>query len=709
MTRLKIRVKALQKWRAQNSLSKWTISFSLFLVLFAYLPTLQSDYVTQDQWRAFRYSTQAQTATDRAKACTNMLPQFYLLTGRPLVWMTECIEHAAVARISDFRLLRPIVLFIVIITVLYLGTILAPLVGGNAMGMFAATAFVMAPAYAFMYFQSMPAAMVLISVVLAVGSFNRLQNALHQAEQGHFAKVKFRDLWAPFFLFILGCLIYPAWAFLVVPLIWIAFGSDSKTPWRLKTKHLFMMLIFYLFAALFYYILVKITVAILLAHTGYVPHLGQYEVKLQMDTSMLWNRLIEVAKYFYEMPPLNFAVPRGILPTLLGLFSANIAWSAYKNKEVKLPTAVALSFVLFVFGCIVLIASISPWLFSRMDSLSTRHLLPWYLFFCAASIGLLTVVGKSLPGRVSQWTPVFALVAYIAPVAAVQNRLSFLEVTVSEIEIENMRLRLDDWLDHRGYLNNRHLLVVRPIMERPAFVERLLKGTGSTGENTVFSSAKNPVSIPWMINALLRERTDHPVGTSIPIVDCEFDQVCANNVPSNDAKVVLSITNGDIPFISAEDPFIINNSLLTSRPVYPSVLHKPSLRIIASSQLGDYGPQGLLSAMQPGWHAARNPIYPQSIFVDFSEPRSFDLIELLPQDGYFTRAPKEIRIRTSTDNKLWSTVTVLSLPCRENPGAPEGWRKVQLNNPVNARFLEVGIFSNCGDPDLLTLRGLRIK
>lgn len=703
---LKTSTKRLQKWKAQDSLSRWAITISLLLLLVAYLPTLQSDYVTQDQWRAFRYSTQAQTAYDRAKACTKMLPQFYVLTGRPLVWITECVEHAAVTKISDFRRLRPIILLIVFITALYLGNILAPLVGGNAIGTLAATAFLVAPAYSFMYFQSMPAAMVLISVILAASSFNFLRTALCQSDTNR--RSKFRLFVTSFFIFILSCLIYPAWAFLVISLTWLAFGFDTKTPWALRTKHLFVTLLFYFLAVIFYYLLVKITVAILLARTGYVPHLGPYEVELQLDPDIIWKRISEAARYFYEMPPLNFAAPKGLFPLVLGLFSLNMGWSAYKNKDAKISTAIAISILLFMLGCIILLAAISPWLFSRMDSISTRHLLPWYLFFCAASIGLIASAAKMISSRIYESGPIIILVAYIVPALAEQNKLSFLEVAVSQIEIENMRLRLDEWLTHRGYLTNRYLLVIRPTKERPAFVEQLLSGAANIGENAVLSSAKNPVSIPWMVNALLREKHDHPIGNSIPLVDCGFDPICADSV-SVSGGVAIATTDGNAPIKSAVDPFIINNSILTSKPVYPAIEREALPTIKASSQMGELGAQGLLSAMQPGWHATRSPSYPQRVTIDFNGFRSLQRIGFLPQEGFIARAPKNIRVQTSSDGKSWSTATTFEMNCAATMGASAGWQTVKLSKPITARFLAVDIFSNCGDSYLLTLRGIKIE
>src|SRR5262249_30608712 len=150
-----------------------------------YLPTLYSDYATQDQWRAFRYSTAAQTAVYRGNACAEMIFPFYVQTGRPLVWPSECIEHAFAARISDFVFLRPIALLLVLATVVVLGRVLAPALGGLALGVVAATALVTSPSYSFMYLQGLPAAMVLLCVILAALSFGYFsqRNALSKASQ----------------------------------------------------------------------------------------------------------------------------------------------------------------------------------------------------------------------------------------------------------------------------------------------------------------------------------------------------------------------------------------------------------------------------------------------------------------------------------------------------------------------------------------------
>jgi hypothetical protein len=682
---------------------------SLLLVFLAYLPTLQFDYVTQDQWRAFRYSTQEQTAYDRAKACAGTTWKFYVQTGRPLVWIAECVEHATVAKISDFIYMRPIVLSIALLTAMYLGVALAPITGNLSMGILAASAFLMAPGYSFMYLQGMSAGMVLVAIILAAASFSLLRKRFDQNVVAQDFKIT--KLWIPFFLFVSSCLIYPAWAFLVVPLAWMAFSIDDKSSWINRLKQFFLTLLFYFVAAVFYYIFVKIT-SLMVTLTGYSPDLGGYTVAVQLSPGIIWGRILEAGNYFYAMPLLNFNTPHGLPVVVLGLFSANTAWCAYKNKSMNLLSAIAFSGLMFILGCFILLASISPWLFSRMDSLGGRHLIPWYLFFCASSVGLTFSVVKNLSPKIRRMAPVFMLIVFVVPVAIVQNKLSFLEAVVSEIEIQNMRSTLGKWLEDKGYLNNRYLLVTLPVKERPAFVEELFQGTAAIGENAVLSSSKNPISISWMINALLREREDHPLGKSIEIVDCSFDQNCVTNTLMYSDKVALGITYGDVPIKSIENPFEINNSILTSKPVYPTIellaIERPVLPdITASSQLENYGPQGLLAQISPGWHSERNPKYPQSITVDFHEQREIQLLGLLPQEEKTDRAPKVISIEVANDGELWEPVAGSDNACISN--AAEGWHDISFAKPVKTRYLKISIFSNCGDPSLLTLKGLKIK
>ena len=128
--------------------------------------------------------------------------------------------------------------------------------------------------------------------------------------------------------------------------------------------------------------------------------------------------------------------------------------------------------------------------------------------------------------------------------------------------------------------------------------------------------------------------------------------------------------------------------------------------LTASSKTGDYGPQGLFDSVQPGWHSVQPPKYPESLTVDFQAPREVKFIGFLQQDGQPARAPKALRIESSSDRKTWIAVGGSENACA--PNKPDGWVNVDLAKPVTAQHLRIVIFSNCGDAQLLTLRGLRV-
>lgn len=128
--------------------------------------------------------------------------------------------------------------------------------------------------------------------------------------------------------------------------------------------------------------------------------------------------------------------------------------------------------------------------------------------------------------------------------------------------------------------------------------------------------------------------------------------------------------------------------------------------VTASSQLQDYGPQGLFEAVQPGWHSATPPTYPESLMVDFMTPQKVKFIGLLQQDGLPARAPKSLRIEASSDGKTWTEVGGSDDACV--PNKPDGWVKIDLAKPITTQYMKIVIFSNCGDTPLLTLRGLRV-
>lgn len=128
--------------------------------------------------------------------------------------------------------------------------------------------------------------------------------------------------------------------------------------------------------------------------------------------------------------------------------------------------------------------------------------------------------------------------------------------------------------------------------------------------------------------------------------------------------------------------------------------------IHSSSTLGEYGPRGLLNAVNPGWHASSPVVYPQNLTLDFNQPRVIQKISFLPQNGLPNRAPKSIRIEASIDGMQWNNIASEDLNCSNEP---DQWNSVKTTTHVKVRYLRINILSNCGDSSLLTLRGLRVE
>ena len=76
----------------------------LFFV-FGYFPLIFFEYIPQDQLRIFNYSGEL-TGIERFFQCSKNTMGGMFLTGRPLVWISECIEHALVDEIFQIKYFR---------------------------------------------------------------------------------------------------------------------------------------------------------------------------------------------------------------------------------------------------------------------------------------------------------------------------------------------------------------------------------------------------------------------------------------------------------------------------------------------------------------------------------------------------------------------------------------------------------------------------
>jgi hypothetical protein len=691
-----------KEWGACNPVSKGVVAAVIVLLLIAYLPTLQYDYLPTDQWRAFRYSMEGEPPLQRGILCSQLVWPFYLQTGRPFVWFGECVEHAMVSRITDFKYLRPIMFGVVLLTVLYLGTVFAPLLGGFPMGVAAAAAFVMAPGYSFMYLQGMLAIMVLGSVILSALSF-----MLYRHGNGHPEWPASKRLLVSGLLFIGACLIYPTYAFIVIALILLELGLGPAPLLMTRVRLAVQTLLFYCGASLVYYAIVHASVFLLRTYTGSLPDVGPYEVEIQKSAFVFYEKVAEAAQYFWHMPLFNFDMPPGVAVVLLATFAGAAARNTLPRSRKALFILSATAVLMGVVSALLLLAAISPWLFSKMGYLVTRHIVPWNLFFCGSTVGLIGLLCSYFPTAI-KWAPIATLMVFVLPLSSVHYRLSLLEVMVTNVEIDAMRSHLSNWVQNKGWLDKNYLLVVLPLKARPSFAEHIISYSRYGNDNAMLATShdrQDPSFVPWMFHAIFREFSERP---KINLVNCGFDQLCANAALQHEGTVVLGYTDGLTEIRSPVEPFVINLSLLTSQPTTPTISRiSKAPTVKASSTLGNFGPYGLFTAMQPGWHAEQRPQYPQTLNIDLAEAKTFRKLLLLPQDGLPSRMPGSLEISIKSGDGDWLQVGRSEDLC--NATREEGWYNITLGRAQNAQFVRLTIFRNCGDPELLTLRGLRFE
>ena len=130
-------------------------------------------------------------------------------------------------------------------------------------------------------------------------------------------------------------------------------------------------------------------------------------------------------------------------------------------------------------------------------------------------------------------------------------------------------------------------------------------------------------------------------------------------------------------------------------------------QITASSTHQNFGPEGLFEVKKPGWHAATPVVFPQELSFEFVSPVVFRRLALLYQERHPERAPRGYLVEVSADGNLWTLAEVVDDACSAN--TPDGWNETELPNQTRARFMRLVITSNCGDPGLLTLLGVRLN
>ncbi len=145
----------------------------------------------------------------------------------------------------------------------------------------------------------------------------------------------------------------------------------------------------------------------------------------------------------------------------------------------------------------------------------------------------------------------------------------------------------------------------------------------------------------------------------------------------------------------------------TGAPVVKRVPQRGSAPRVTASSQQQLGPEGLLASVAPGWQSQSPPDYPEWIIVDFQASREIASLGLLPEEDHVDRAPKVIRLEFSDDAKKWTPMPAAERPCALDPKS--NWSILKLPAVRKSRYVKIYILDNCGDPAMVTIRGLRFE
>lgn len=547
--------------RVPTASQAWLLLIVVILVCLGFFPTLVHDYVPQDQWRAFRYSLADDGVVARARACTNMIPSFYLLTGRPLVWIGECLEHAWVARIHDFAALRPVVLLMVVGTVFALGRVLSRVMGSFAAGVTVAAVAVLTPGYSFMYFQGLTGGPVVLSLLFATVSFSFLMQADDGLGRKAMRRVSARTASSLLF-FLLACFIYPAFAFVWAPLALAYLGFDQSLSVDARMKRCLRTVLFYGMGSVLYYVFIKAAIALFLGDRGTAP--AQYVFSVTSEAGLVFTKLKELFLFFYQSTTVaNFFSWPGYVKVALLLAPAFFVARRAGRAPVSSSGGYRVPVLYVVVIPFVMVLGAAPWLLSHFAGITHRHTMTLQLLL-VFSIGFLV---RGLSGGIfsnagaRQVTEFILLVALLVPAAFQQIRLSMTEVMQSDTEIRYMRSALRQLIASGEFSQLQQYHVIRP----DPGMDYVGWSRSGKAEVSQPATSANPEHISQMVTALLRELLPNEALRSLKIVDCRLNAECVRALARPGVLVLSQSAANEEPQL-LERSFVLDYRLIQVRP-----------------------------------------------------------------------------------------------------------------------------------------------
>lgn len=501
--------------------------FVIIFVIVGFLPVYIADYVPQDQWRNFTYGTNF-SGLEQFFLCKNKMMNFFVLTGRPLVFLPECVEHGLVNQVADIKFLRIPSLLILIITIAIFANIFRELTKNYWQACVLAIPLVFSPGYVFMFYQGYTAAGVMAAVGLSLGSVYCL---LYCYGREFSIKIKLLYFLTGILLFFLALLNYAAFAFIALPVTFFICSFSERFLSAERLLVLFRTYGLYAITCLIYLLVIKFS-------ARFVPNLnlGEYEVGYA-NLAMIFNKIrIYYDKVFLGGTFINMSTSVLFLPFFVILSSLFIP--CIKKSNVVLGTLLPSIIYIILFPIVCLISS-APVIISYFNGLPTRHVFPgsfmlgFCVLFCLIKIANLSAHRKKMVYIFN------ALLLLVVVVFSVQQlKISINLVQDSSIEIYTIRQASQKLINKEKLAKGMHLHVFRP-QKVSSFVGSIWFSSGEYAP----AMTQNPSHIKEMFTMVLKEQLKNDDFLSlIKIRDCRLDLDCGVRDPE-EFELVITQSN----------------------------------------------------------------------------------------------------------------------------------------------------------------------
>lgn len=333
--------------------------FYLFcLITASYYPIFFFEFIPQDQLRIFKYDFSL-SKSEKFFKCIDTTMGWMFLTGRPLVWITECVEHFFIDKISHISLFRIPNLILSLYIIHYGARLLEEKCGKDYLdGIILFVPLIFIPGFMFMFLQGLTSFGVIFSILMSLISFRLMLDYKCKKTD------KFK-IFLSFLFFLVGLLNYPIFAFIIFSIIFIFFSLNDELSFKKKITSIFYSSVFYLFISFFYFLCVKL---FNLFFSEY--DLGQYKFGINYN-SIFQNILLFYKNIFQDIIFLNIHIK-----TFYIYFPLIFLFIYFFNlKEKKILKRIIENFTLFIISNFVVIISIFPSILSHFNSLPTRHII----------------------------------------------------------------------------------------------------------------------------------------------------------------------------------------------------------------------------------------------------------------------------------------------------------------------------------------------